>query len=840
VKPKIKIAFLSGTPELNRLLIEHTRAIYPELPLWVVSDFPPEDASLPWIRYRVAQSFRENYGRCREALRGYQIRIAAVMLVPNVPFRRMRLVALALSPRGFVAFNENLNHFLLRPGQLQSIARHVVWRAKNVARWLLRSKFDARVALARAARWMRPRWNRTPGAVAESRPAGVSVVIPSRTGKDLLAAQLPGILAERPDEIIVVDNGSTDGTAEWLAATYPAIRVDVSEAGLSFARAVNRGIAMARYSHVCLLNNDMLIEPGFFRALRDAFDRVPELFCASAEIRFPPGVRREETGKTVFAPIPGEFPVRCDETLPGEDLSYVLYGSGGCSLYDAGKLATLGNVDEVYEPAYVEDLDLGWRAWQRGWPSVYVAGAVVEHRHRATTSRYFTEAQLEEILYRNYLRFLARSVSDPRLFRQLWRESPRYPDGAAAIALAGGPAGRAEYSEELFTGLCSGAVSVFPGRAASGRTRVLIASPYVPFPLSHGGAVRMYNLMRRAAERVDLILVAFTEHHAAPPPELLEICAEIVLVRRPGSHELPSRGRPEVVEEFDSAAFRAAVHQTVRKWRPAVGQLEFTQMAQYATDCAPARTVLVEHDVTFDLYEQLEGLESSWDLRRELPLWKRFEQDAWRLVDRVVVMSEKDRALVGRKGVVVANGVDIERFRPSSRAAEARRLLFIGSFAHLPNRMAVEFFVGKVWPLLHDASLHIIAGARHEEWKLAADLTQSGIEVEGFVADVRPAYERATVVVAPLVASAGTNIKILEAMAMGKAVVSTAAGVNGLDLEAGRDFVLVRTAEEMAAAIEELLGDPEARGRIETAARARVERDFGWDEIARRQAELYL
>jgi glycosyltransferase involved in cell wall biosynthesis len=250
--------------------------------------------------------------------------------------------------------------------------------------------------------------------------------------------------------------------------------------------------------------------------------------------------------------------------------------------------------------------------------------------------------------------------------------------------------------------------------------------------------------------------------------------------------------------------------------------------------------VLVEHDVTFDLYEQLEGLESSWDLRRDLPLWKRFEQDAWRLVDRVVVMSEKDRALVGRKGVVVANGVDIERFRPSSRAAEARRLLFIGSFAHLPNRMAVEFFVGKVWPLLHDARLHIIAGARHEEWKLAADLTQSGIEVEGFVADVRPAYERATVVVAPLVASAGTNIKILEAMAMGKAVVSTAAGVNGLDLEAGRDFVLVRTAEEMAAAIEELLGDPEARGRIETAARARVERDFGWDEIARRQAELYL
>jgi GT2 family glycosyltransferase/glycosyltransferase involved in cell wall biosynthesis len=838
VKPKIKIAFLSGTPELNRLLIEHTRAIYPELPLWVVSDFPPEDSSLPWIRYRISHSFSENYGRCREALSGYQIRIAAVMLVPNVPFRRMRLLALALSPRGFVAFNENLNHFLLRPGQLPSIARHVTWRAKNIARWLLRTKFDRRVALARAARWFRPRWNRTPGEAPVPRPAGISLVIPSRTGKDLLAAQLPAIVAQRPDEIIVVDNGSTDGTAEWLSANYPEIRVELSPAPLSFARAANRGIAMARYSHVCLLNNDMLIEPGFFRALRETFDRVPGLFCATAEIRFPAGIRREETGKTVFAPVPGEFPVRCDETLPGEDLSYVLYGSGGCSLYDAEKLAMLGNVDEIYEPAYVEDLDLGWRAWQRGWPSVYVAGAVVEHRHRATTSRYFTEAQLDEILYRNYLRFLARAVSDPKLFRRLWRDSPRYPDGAAAIALAGGPAGRPEYAEELFLGLCSGAVSVFSGRPASGRRRVLIASPYVPFPLSHGGAVRMYNLMRRTAVETDLILVAFTEQHAPPPAELLEICAEIVLVGRPGSHELPSRGRPEIVEEFDSAAFRAALHQMVRKWQPAIAQLEFTQMAQYAVDCAPARTVLVEHDVTFDLYEQLERLESSWDLRRELPLWRRFEQDAWRQVDRVVVMSEKDRAFVGAKAIVLPNGVDIERFRPSSGQPEPRRLLFIGSFAHLPNRLAVEFFLAKVWPLLRDTTLHIIAGARHDQWKLAADLSQPGIELEGFVSDVRPAYERASVVVAPLVASAGTNIKILEAMAMGKAVVSTTAGVNGLDLDPGHDFVLVRTPDEMAAAIDDLLSDPHRRLEIERAARARVERDFSWDEIARQALDF--
>ncbi len=93
--------------------------------------------------------------------------------------------------------------------------------------------------------------------------------------------------------------------------------------------------------------------------------------------------------------------------------------------------------------------------------------------------------------------------------------------------------------------------------------------------------------------------------------------------------------------------------------------------------------------------------------------------------------------------------------------------------------------------------------------------------------------------VAPLVASAGTNIKVLEAMAMGKAVVSTPAGVNGLDLTPGEDFVLAQTAQEMAAAIETLLATPSERGRIEAAARARVERDYSWDTIARSQAALY-
>ncbi len=160
-------------------------------------------------------------------------------------------------------------------------------------------------------------------------------MIPSRNGKALLAAQLPGIVRELTvasvaSEVIVVDNGSDDGTESWLAKEWPAIHVRTYAEPLSFAAAVNRGIEQAQYSHVCLLNNDMLLETGFFAALLAAFDKVPGLFCATAQIRFPAGVRREETGKAVMAhDHPDDFPLRCDEPIAGEDLTWVLYGSGG-------------------------------------------------------------------------------------------------------------------------------------------------------------------------------------------------------------------------------------------------------------------------------------------------------------------------------------------------------------------------------------------------------------------------------------------------------------------------------------------------------------------------------
>jgi glycosyltransferase involved in cell wall biosynthesis/GT2 family glycosyltransferase len=766
---------------------------------------------------------------------------------------------------------------MLRPQSLHTIAKHLKWRAREIYEfqtnpggglytwaWRLRHPSALRRPIAYrralAAGKAIAAKKTTPSAPLPSAtplPQGITVVIPSRDGAALLDTLLPRI--EGADEIIVVDNGSTE---TW---TPPAgVKLLTSKEALSFAAAVNRGIGAARFSHVCLLNNDMEPEPGFLAALRAAYDRVPGLFCATAQIFFPPGQRRQETGKAVIPPpstnpLDTSFPLTCLEPLEGEDLTYVLYGSGGCSMFDTAKLRAIGGYDEAFVPAYVEDLDLGYRGWLAAGPTVYVAGARTVHHHRSTTSRFFTEDQLKGFVELNYLRFLARAIASPETFGEMWRRAiwrlnllagGHTPDPLmigvmedATKLIARSP--QAERTDEEVLALGSGDHAVFPGRAPGTSKAILIATCYSPYPLSHGGAVRMYNLMRQAARQgYRQVLMCFVDELAAPAPELLDICHEVVFVKRRGSHYRRSTQRPDVVEEFDSPVFRAVMREMIRKHDVALAQLEFTQMAVYA-GLAP-KSILVEHDVTLDLYQQLVDRGADEDTRTQLARWETFERDAWRRMDAVVVMSERDRRTVGEGAVVLANGVDLERFQPSADAAEPNRILFIGSFNHLPNILALDWFLRAVWPRLQaKATLHVIAGSRHEYYldfykdKVTPELNVAGVEIEGFVADVRPAYRRAALVIAPLLASAGTNIKVMEAMAMGKAIVSTPAGVNGLDLAAGADFSLAESPEEFAKAVDTLLADPAMRHAMEVTARRTVEARFSWERIAEEQSKLY-
>jgi glycosyltransferase involved in cell wall biosynthesis len=378
-----------------------------------------------------------------------------------------------------------------------------------------------------------------------------------------------------------------------------------------------------------------------------------------------------------------------------------------------------------------------------------------------------------------------------------------------------------------------------------GRRRVAVLSPYFPFPLSHGGAVRIYHLLREIAREFDVCLFAFTD--GPEPPEaapLLEFCARIVLVEKPRYREPRwSTLLPPEVREFRSPAMRRAIDEQRRAFAFERLQVEYTQLAEYGGD------ILVEHDVTFDLFAQILDRQRTrsawWDWRR----WRRFETAALRRYSRVVVMSTKDALMLGPAvpATVVENGVDLARFRPAPERP-GERLLFIGSFRHFPNIEAYRFFTGQVWPLLRERfpqmELTVVCGADHlMYWRAFADTPEppadDRIRLLGFVADVRPLYEETNLVIVPTTVSAGTNVKVLEAMAMQRAVVSTSSGCAGLGLVHGESVCVADTPAAFADAVAALIQDPARRARLADAARRHALDNFDWTAIGEKQRRLF-
>lgn len=366
------------------------------------------------------------------------------------------------------------------------------------------------------------------------------------------------------------------------------------------------------------------------------------------------------------------------------------------------------------------------------------------------------------------------------------------------------------------------------------RRRVAVLSPYFPYPLSHGGAVRIFNLLRQMAEEFDVFLFAFREQESSDDfAPVAEFCARIIMVGKPRYREPRwSTLLPPEVHEFDSPAMHYALNRIRREYNIEALQVEYTMLAPYAGD------VLVEHDVTFDLQRQVNG--KSWDYWR----WRRFETKWLACYKRVIVMSEKDRALLGRPNtVVVPNGVDLNRFIPEIERP-GQRLLFIGSFRHFPNVVAYRFFVEQVWPKLRGRSPEIkatiVAGPDPLlYWQAHTGLlsipSDDRVQLLEFIADVRPLYVETNIVVVPTLVSAGTNLKVIEAMAMQRAVVSTSSGCAGLGLQHGINIWIADSPEAFAEALETLLGDRDLRQRIAAAARQHVEQSFDWRLIGQRQ-----
>jgi glycosyltransferase involved in cell wall biosynthesis len=218
----------------------------------------------------------------------------------------------------------------------------------------------------------------------------------------------------------------------------------------------------------------------------------------------------------------------------------------------------------------------------------------------------------------------------------------------------------------------------------------------------------------------------------------------------------------------------------------------------------------------------------------------RFERDACRWFDGVVAVSDGDKEMFGerfgaRRVFTIPTAVDTDYFRPFGESDEEGGLIFTGSMDWLPNEDAINFFAKEIMTRIkaHVPTARLTVVGRNPSQRLLRRLEgRPEITATGWVRDVRPYVGGGSVYVVPLRIGGGTRLKIYEAMAMGKAIVTTAIGAEGLPVRHGEHLIVADSPEDFAKAVVRLLRDSDERRRLEQAAREFVERNCSWERAA--------
>lgn len=698
------------------------------------------------------------------------------------------------------------------------------------------------------------------------RSDAASVVIPNWNGRDLLEKYLPSVIramAGHPrNEIVVVDNGSTDGSAVFLRERFPEVKLVALNENLGFGGGSNAGFRAASNDIVVLLNSDMRVDPEFLQPLLSGFTDE-KVFAVSCQIFFSdPKKLREETGLTQASWSGGQLRVRHRDDQSIEDLYPCFYGGGGSCAFDRRKFLELGGFDHLLRPFYLEDTDLGMMAWKRGWKVLYQPRSIVFHEHRGTIGKSFSPEYIQGVLKKNFALFVWKNIHEWRKLRQhfLWSwadavvslffgDSPERSSlrglfrANLQLAQALGARWRArslavvddtEAFRRPLGGYFRDRFSTLPPQPR--RPGVLFVSPYPICPPVHGGGVFMYQTANVLAELTDLHLIVLLDRESekAPHDELAARCASAeFIVRMTGARHSFGSMVPHAVREFANSDLEWLIHRQIYTKNIDVLQLEYMPLGQYAGHFRQTPSILFEHDVYFqsvgrqlaNMHGLLKRIAAGFEYLRAM----RYELRLLPKVDRIQVCSvENGRYLASflpeiadRIDASYRAGIDTARYSCRLGGRSPGTILFLGSFRHLPNQEALNWLVRRVLPLvlkkMPEARL-IVVGSDPPPRHSLPDLGES-IELRGFVDDVREPLSECAVFVCPILSGSGMRVKLLEAFAAGIPVVSTRVGAEGLAEEDGEFCALSDDPADFAERVVQLMQDP-ARA-AEMAARAR-------------------
>ncbi len=269
-------------------------------------------------------------------------------------------------------------------------------------------------------------------------PKKASVIITNWNGKFLLKECVPSVIEAvkfngSNHEIIIVDDASTDDSVIFVKSNYPQVRVIELKKNRGFGAASNTGVVESNNPIIILLNNDVVVKKDFIKPLIEPFydDNV---FAVGTKVLWKNKDNKETIyfGKAEASFKYGMFRVKYPWEVDSDRMEYSgvsLYAGGGFAAFDKKKFLKIGGFDEIYYPFYVEDLDLSYRAWKRGWKVLYAPQSIVFHKHQGTIGKNFEEGVVKCIEKKNALIFVWKNITDKKfmiqhifflLFRLLW------------------------------------------------------------------------------------------------------------------------------------------------------------------------------------------------------------------------------------------------------------------------------------------------------------------------------------------------------------------------------------------------------------------------------------
>ncbi len=387
-----------------------------------------------------------------------------------------------------------------------------------------------------------------------------------------------------------------------------------------------------------------------------------------------------------------------------------------------------------------------------------------------------------------------------------------------------------------------------------GKMKILILDEEFPWPLDTGKRIRSFNLIQRLAQRHQVRYMAYG-HQASDSYQHLKKSGLTPVAVTP---QVPRKSgpvfylrllmnlfspQPYIVASHYSRVFAQTLQAEIAAQHPDLVLCEWSPYAAFIRDLVGPKKLIVAHNIEHLIWQRYYDNETNpikrWYIGVQTKKLKRFERAAFAWADGATAVSESEARTVESfapktKVTAIENGVDLDYFVPGPVPESSTRLVFVGSLDWRPNQDAVRYFVNDILPALAkigvNATVDIVG--RNPSSDLTALADDPAVNITGRVEDVRPYVEQAAVYVVPLRIGGGTRLKILEALAMKKAVVATSIGAEGLEVTDGENIMLADCPESFAEQIKQLLADKDLNRRLGEAGRTLVEERYGWDHLA--------